>query len=106
MYDREGLKDQILLEQFLGDLEDNTQCWMRCYLHQYCEEAMRLVEAFAVSERDYVRDWANCSTRSSNPQEDERCHDPSQHRPRKVICYKCGKIAHIGKECRSYLGEQ
>ncbi|KYO48928.1 hypothetical protein Y1Q_0020269 [Alligator mississippiensis] len=44
--------DQVLLEQFLWDLEEDTQRWVQRHQPWTCEEALRLAEAFANSENE------------------------------------------------------
>ncbi|KYO44688.1 hypothetical protein Y1Q_0016810 [Alligator mississippiensis] len=51
-FDRAGVLDQILLEQFLWDLEEDTQRWVRRHQPRSSEEALRLAEAFSNSEKE------------------------------------------------------
>lgn len=50
------LTDQVLLEKFLCDLKEGTQCWVKSHLLQNCEEVLCLTEVFAVSEGDYIKE--------------------------------------------------
>ncbi|KYO19274.1 hypothetical protein Y1Q_0016276 [Alligator mississippiensis] len=48
------LADQILLEQFIKDLEEDTQLWVRHHLLQTAMEALQIVEAFVASEGEVL----------------------------------------------------
>ncbi|KYO27759.1 hypothetical protein Y1Q_0005304 [Alligator mississippiensis] len=52
-FERVGVMDQILLEQFIWDLEEDAQRWVRRHQPQTSEEALCLAEAFANSEREW-----------------------------------------------------
>lgn len=60
---REVLVDQILLEQFLRDLEEGTQLWVRCHLPRSVEEALRIAEAFPTTEIEPSKEWVNRNER-------------------------------------------
>ncbi|KYO45952.1 hypothetical protein Y1Q_0021560 [Alligator mississippiensis] len=51
-FDRAEVLDQILLEKFLWDLEEDTQRWVRRHQPQSSEEALCLAEAFSNSEKE------------------------------------------------------
>lgn len=52
MFNREALADQILLEQFVRDSENDTQLWVKRHLPRSSKEALRIVETFAASESE------------------------------------------------------
>lgn len=76
MYDQDVLANQILLEQFLGDLENRTQSWVQQYLPQNCEKALQL--AFAVSEGEYAQEQPVRSQGGTTPREGGKKHSPSK----------------------------
>uniref|UniRef100_A0A7M4EAY2 SCAN box domain-containing protein n=1 Tax=Crocodylus porosus TaxID=8502 RepID=A0A7M4EAY2_CROPO len=59
------LCNQILLEQFLTDLKENTQPWVRCHRLKSSTEALCLAEDFDSAQTDNYREKA---PRSSTPQ--------------------------------------
>lgn len=70
---REMLADQILLEQFIRDLEEEMQLWVRKHLPRSTEEALRTVEAFAASRAEPSKERVYKSEQGNYYQEDERC---------------------------------
>lgn len=51
-----ALADQILLEQFMRDLEGKTQLWVWRHLPRTAEEALIVAEAFAASEVEHLQE--------------------------------------------------
>lgn len=49
--------DQILLEQFLLDLDENTQRWVRCHHPESLVEALRLEENFDSAQGENGCEW-------------------------------------------------
>lgn len=57
--EREALADQIILEQFQNDLEERMQHWVRQHSPRFCEEALKLAEAFTALKASYPRERRN-----------------------------------------------
>lgn len=100
MYDWKGLADQTFIEQFHSKLEEATQKWMRRHLLQNCNKALRLAEAFALSENDYPREQLAKHPPGSGVKGEERRREANRWGPREVTCYKCGREGHIAHNCR------
>lgn len=93
VYDQDRLADQILLEQFLKDLKENTQKWVRRHLLQNYKEALRLAEVFALSESEYPRERSTKSYLSPIGRGEEKQRDPSRWVPEDVTCSLGGHIS-------------
>lgn len=63
--------DQILLEQFLTDLEENTQRWLRCHCPKSSTEALQLAKDFNCDQEELVRDKGPRMGEATCPQEPE-----------------------------------
>lgn len=72
VYDRDTLTDQILLEQFQNDLEEQTQCWVCQHLPHACKEALKLAKAFTVLEAGYSQEKWVLSPVTAYPTEVDR----------------------------------
>uniref|UniRef100_A0A7M4FRQ8 SCAN box domain-containing protein n=1 Tax=Crocodylus porosus TaxID=8502 RepID=A0A7M4FRQ8_CROPO len=53
---KEDICDQILLEQFLTDLDEDTQKWVRCHCPTSSQEALQVAEQFDMAQGDLCRD--------------------------------------------------
>lgn len=95
---RRGVIDQVLLEEFLWDLEDEMQTWVRQHQPRNCEEALRLVEAFSVSENERSH-GQGLQAPVINPIQEEEKMGPQKGMVRGTVCYHCGKVSHVSKEC-------
>ncbi|KYO40877.1 hypothetical protein Y1Q_0004202 [Alligator mississippiensis] len=89
MYDREAVVDQIILEQFLDDLEGRTHQWVRQHSTSSCEEALKLAEAFAASEGFFPKERRTLSGGGKRGGEEEGTHprpgcEEKQGRPEKL----------------------
>lgn len=100
VYDQDALADQILLEQFLGDLEDCIQHWVWWHLPQNCKEALRLAKAFAISEGEYGQEWPTSRPGSSSSREGDKSWPLSKVRPRETVYFWCCKMGHFSKDCQ------
>lgn len=78
---REVLANQILLEQYIQDLKEGMQLWVRRHLPRSAEEAQRIAEMETVKERSYK------SERSHYCTEEEYYRGPSRHAGKGVLCY-------------------
>ncbi|KYO27710.1 hypothetical protein Y1Q_0005267 [Alligator mississippiensis] len=87
-FNREGVLDQILLEQFLWDLEEDTQRWVWRHQPQSSEEALRLAEAFSNSEKERGSGRGLRVSRE-NPMSEGECRTaPKKGAPKGVVCYR------------------
>lgn len=105
-YHQEGLADQVLLEQFLANSEEETQKWVRCHSPKNSEEALQLAEAFVVSEGEYTRDRSFRNNGGGGCQEEEQHRDTGRGAIKNVLCYWCNHMGHISKECTQASREQ
>lgn len=98
-FDQEGIIDQVLLEQFLWDLKDKMQMWVRQHQPQSCEKALRLMEAFSVSE--IVCGWGCrlCPPAVTPLHEEKKEPGPQKGTTKGVVCYCCDKFSHVFWEC-------
>lgn len=53
---KEKICDQIHLERFLSDLEENTQKWVKCYCLKKSAEALQLAEHFDSGQGELPQD--------------------------------------------------
>uniref|UniRef100_A0A7M4EAI7 SCAN box domain-containing protein n=1 Tax=Crocodylus porosus TaxID=8502 RepID=A0A7M4EAI7_CROPO len=53
---KEGICDQILLEQFMADLDEDTQRWVRCHCPTSSLEALQLAEHFDMAQGEMRRE--------------------------------------------------
>lgn len=60
--DQASLAAQILLEQFIKDLDNEMQLWVCWHLPKMAEEALRVAEDFMASEVKHVREKSYKST--------------------------------------------
>lgn len=98
--------EQIVLEQFLNDLEERTQRWVHQHSPTICEEALKLAEAFAASEVHYLREKRVPTPILMTAREPER----QQLNPRgpvcDVVCFHCGRTGHFSRECPNRASEE
>ncbi|XP_025046858.1 uncharacterized protein LOC112547885 isoform X3 [Alligator sinensis] len=99
------MMDQILLEQFIWDLEEDTQRWVQRHQPQTSEEALHLAEVFANSERERGYGQSSRGPKEGQPSEGERRTGLRQGPPKGVVCYRCGQTGHISRECGMDLSE-
>lgn len=95
------LADQILLEHFQNYLDEHTQQWVCQHSPANCEEALRLAEAFAVSEMVYSWEKPVPSPGSTHPCKAEKRLNPIRSRPREMVCFQCERTEHFSRECPS-----
>ncbi|KYO34768.1 hypothetical protein Y1Q_0010510 [Alligator mississippiensis] len=74
-----ALADQILLKQFMKDLEEDTQLWVHRHLPRTATEALRIVEAFVASEGEALREKTYRSSATTSKKEDEPQRGPSRY---------------------------
>ncbi|KYO35402.1 hypothetical protein Y1Q_0007985 [Alligator mississippiensis] len=89
--DREAVVDQIILEQFLDDLEGHMQQWVRQHSPSSCEEALKLAEAFVASEGFFPKERRIPAHSAGVVKEVERKKGPVRSPVRDIVCFHCGK---------------
>ncbi|KYO42818.1 hypothetical protein Y1Q_0016198 [Alligator mississippiensis] len=96
-FDRVVVLDQILLEQFLWDLEEDTQKWVQRHQLQTSEEVLCLAAAFTNSEKERGSGRGLRTPKENLVQEGERRSGPKRGSPKGVVCYRCERMGHISQ---------
>uniref|UniRef100_A0A7M4EFE9 CCHC-type domain-containing protein n=1 Tax=Crocodylus porosus TaxID=8502 RepID=A0A7M4EFE9_CROPO len=90
-----ALVDKIVMEQFINDLEERTQRWVRQHSPESCEAAVKLAESFMAAEWHYLRE-----RRGPVPSREMERQKPGPKTPnRDVVCFHCGKMGHFARGC-------
>ncbi|KYO35060.1 hypothetical protein Y1Q_0000962 [Alligator mississippiensis] len=95
--DRDTLADEIMLEQFMNDLEEHTQLWVHQHSPRNCDEALKLVEAFAASEVSYSRERHNPAPPTLSLRDLEKRQPMFKGMTRDMVCFRCRKGATFPK---------
>uniref|UniRef100_A0A7M4ETG7 CCHC-type domain-containing protein n=1 Tax=Crocodylus porosus TaxID=8502 RepID=A0A7M4ETG7_CROPO len=90
--------DKIVLEQFVADLMDGTQGWVRCHQPKTVEEALCLAEDYAI--RNSGPSLATGPSTTITPWWGESTgREMRTGGYPEVICYQCGEKGHISHFC-------
>ncbi|KYO36857.1 hypothetical protein Y1Q_0020884 [Alligator mississippiensis] len=104
--DREAVVDQIILEQFLDDLEGCTQQWVQQHSPSSCKEALELAEAFRASEGLFPKERCIPAHTLGGVKEVEKKKGPIRGPVLDIICFHCGKMGRFTRECPSCSQER
>lgn len=90
---------QILLQQFVKDLDDETQLLVQRHLPKMAKDALRGTEAFTASEVDHSKEKGYKGVGATIKREEEPQRGLFQYSKHGVICYQCGRTGHMSREC-------
>ncbi|KYO27768.1 hypothetical protein Y1Q_0005313 [Alligator mississippiensis] len=96
----EEIMDAFLLEQFLVDLEQNTQRWVRRHHPKTSQEALQLAEGFDCAQNEIPQDKPGTlmSTKPNKRRGDQEGRTPTQVLLSGSTCFHCGKKGHFSQE--------
>lgn len=80
------LCNQILLEQFLVDLDESTQCYVRCHRPKLSAEALQLAEDFDSAQAEGNRERGPKTGPNHISQENER-KETQEGRQSTTVCF-------------------
>uniref|UniRef100_A0A7M4EXX1 CCHC-type domain-containing protein n=1 Tax=Crocodylus porosus TaxID=8502 RepID=A0A7M4EXX1_CROPO len=95
---KEQIVDQILMEQFINDLDDNTQNWVRCHCPTSSREALQWAEQFDAAQGNQRRNKGVKGTDSTAQRVIVSKGNRQESLPGPT-CFACGKRGHFAQNC-------
>uniref|UniRef100_A0A7M4ES21 SCAN box domain-containing protein n=1 Tax=Crocodylus porosus TaxID=8502 RepID=A0A7M4ES21_CROPO len=87
---KEEICDQILLEQFFADLDEDTQKWVKCHCPASSRDALQLMEQFDMAQGDQQR-YRGMKGPDPTPRRGTESKGGRRDGPHGLTCFLCGE---------------
>uniref|UniRef100_A0A7M4E5V7 SCAN box domain-containing protein n=1 Tax=Crocodylus porosus TaxID=8502 RepID=A0A7M4E5V7_CROPO len=85
---KEEICGQVLMEQFMSDLDEDTQRWVKCRCPVSSREALRLAEQFDMAQGDR-RKSSGTKGKVSTARQDKESRGNRRGSPTSLTCFLC-----------------